>query len=336
MFGYRGMSVAGIASTMVLVAVTGFAAGCSSRVDGSSRAGARTEAGLLAALAMVRATDSTRAYFRYGDIGRTRALVEADRSRFQPVHGHGLGRIRNYTKLIADGLGFDPLALRESVQAGNSADWSAIFRGDYDVDAVNGRLADRRISRADRDGSTEWTVNADGEVDLDGPLAGVVPLNEFNNVRTQPGSFAFSPKREHLAWVTDPGQDTLALDPSIRAVAACLGDVVAATIATQGFDAPVAVGVRASGTTDVTEVICVAPGAADQATRIRDQVTALLANGTSPLTRAPWSQLVPNATVEVTAETLVRVVARLDAPAGPGRILGMVETTEIKDLVETG
>ena len=62
----------------------------------------------------------------------------------------------------------------------------------------------------------------------------------------------------------------------------------------------------------------------------------LLDNGESPTTRAPWSQRVPNATVEVTGDAVVRVVAELDSNQAPGGILGMVETNEIKDLVESG
>lgn len=337
---YRGRSVVSIAATTALLAVAVFAAGCAGSTGGSSRAGSHAEPqaapdGLLATLAMVRATESTRGLVRYGDIGRTRELLAADRMRFWGVHGHGLGRIRDYSTQIDDGLGFDPLALRAAVQAGGPADYSAIVWGDYDVAAVNERLADRKISRTDRDGATEWTINADDEWDRDGPLAGIVPTNEFNNIRTQPGSFAFSPDRNHLAWVTDPGQDTLARDSTTRTIAECLGDVVAATIATKGFDAPLAVGVRAPEATDVSEVICVAPGSADQAAKIRDQVKTLLDNGESPMTRAPWSQRVPNATVEVTSDALVRVVAKLDTHHSPGGILGMVETTEIKDLVET-
>ncbi len=334
--GYRVRSVVSLVATVAVLV-----AGCTSSTAGSSRAGSQAEpqaapGGLLEALAMVRATESTRELVRYGDIGRTRELLAADRARFLGVHGHGLGRIRDYSAQIDDGLGFDPLALRAAVQAGGSADYSAIVWGDYDVAAVDDRLADHKISRTDRDGATEWTIDADGEWNRDDPLAGIVPTNEFHNLRTQPGSFAFSPYRDDLAWVTDPGQDTLDRDSSARALAECLGDVVAATVATKRFDAPLAVGVRAPEATDVSEVICVAPGSADQAARIRDQVRTLLDNGESPTTRAPWSQRVPNATVEVTGDAVVRVVAELDSNQAPGGILGMVETNEIKDLVESG
>lgn len=329
--------MASAAATVALLVVTVCAAGCGSRTEGAKPAGSHAEPhGLLAALGMVRATEGTRGYLRYGDIGRTRELVAADEMRWWGMHGHGLGRLRNYLPQIKDGLRVDPLAMRQSIQTGLPDQVSTILWGDYDVDAVDERLADRKIRRTDLDGATEWTTNAVGRWDPHGPLSRIVPTNDFNNIRTQPGLFAFSPYRDVLAWVTDPGQDTLAQDATARTLAECLGDdVVAATIARKGFDAPLAVGVRVPDTAHVIEVICVAPGSTDQAAKIRDQVEELLAHGESPLFRAPWSQRVPNATVEVTHDDIVRVVSRRGPRDGAGGVLQMVETTEIKDLVET-
>ena len=41
-----------------------------------------SELGLVAALSRVRATESTRRYVEYGNLGATRVLAEADRARF--------------------------------------------------------------------------------------------------------------------------------------------------------------------------------------------------------------------------------------------------------------
>jgi hypothetical protein len=335
---YRERSMARVAAIVVLLVVAAVAAGCGSREQDANTAGPRAEPdGLLAALAAMRATEYSRAYIRYGDLEATGELAAADRLHWAGLHEHGLGRLDggDPTMRIKAGLGFDPLAMRQVVAAGKPDHLSTILWGDYDVDRVNERFADRKIHRTDRDGATEWTTDADGHWDLHGPLGDIVWTNDFNNVRTQPGSFAFSPYRSDLAWVTDPGQHTLARDTTTRALAECLGDdVVAATITTK-FDAPLAVGVRLPKPPDVVEVICVAPGSAERAATLRDQVADLLAHGQSPQFREPWSQRLPNASAEVTGDGLVRVTSGHGRRQSPRQVLDMVETTEIRDFVGT-
>lgn len=303
--------------------------GCSD--DGASGGGSS----LLAALGKVRATDSTRMYVEYGNVAAARALHEADRERFVTLTGFGMGNLRNYYQVVSEDLAFDPLTLREAIAAGNPPDWSAVIWGDYDVNAVNNRFAELGVERSDDGDSTTWTTSADGDIRLDSPLATIAGPSTLNNVRTAPGSFAFSPKRDTLFWVTDPGGDTLAEDPTMKTLAQCLGDVIAAII-TRGENSTetLAVGVRAPSTTDVTDVICVAPGTRDPAS-IRDHATGQLANGQSPKADRPWSELLPNAKVEVTGfpDPFVRVIATPGGDNPPGRVVQMLHNRELNVLL---
>lgn len=302
--------------------------GCSDDAEGG-------ESGLLEALGKVRATDSTRGYVEYGNVAATRALHEADRERFVTLTGFGMGNLRTYYKVVSEDLAFDPLTMRAAIMAGNPPGWSAIIWGDYDVNAVNNRFAGLGIERASNGDTTTWTTSADGTIDLNRPIVKIAGATTLNNVRTAPGSFAFSPTRDTLSWVTDPGGDTLAKDPTMKTLAQCLGDVVAAIITrAEGRTESVAVGVRAPSTTDVTDVICVAPGTRDPAS-IRDHATGQLAGGQSPQANRPWSELLPNAKVETASlpDPVVRITATPGAGNPPGRVIQMLLNRELNTLL---
>jgi hypothetical protein len=291
--------------------------------------------GLLAALDRVKATDSTRSYVEYGNAAAARSLLEADRKRFLTMSGFGMGNLRNYSKVVAKDLGFDPAAAREAITAGNPPDWSAIIWGDYDVAAVNKRFGELGIERSDDGDVTTWTSSATGAIQFDSPLVTMAGPGTLNNVRTAPGSFAFSPKRDTLAWVTDPGDDTLAEDPTMKTIAGCLGDVMAAIITkSKNSTETVAVGVQAPSATDVTEVVCVAPGTRDPAS-VRDQVSNELATGQSPQARRPWSELLPNAKVEVSGfpQPAVRITATPGTENPPGRVIQMLNNRDLNTLL---
>jgi hypothetical protein len=318
-----------LAITLGVVTMAGVA-GCSDDADGGGGSG------LMAALGKVKATDSTRGYVEYGNLDATRSLHEADKKRFVLLTGFGTGELRNYARVTAsaEGLGFDPQAQRTAIAAGSPPEWAAIIWGDYDVNAVNGRFAELGIERSANGDTTTWTSSADGDIDLRDPLVQIAGPGTLNNVRTAPGSFAFAPKSQTLSWVTDPGGDTLAGDQTMKSLANCLGDVVAAVInRSRDSDATIAVGVRAPSTTDVTEVICVAPGTRDPAS-IRDHITSELADGRAPATGGPWSDLLPNAKAELAGlPSAVRVTATPEADKPAGRVFQLMVNRSLDGLI---
>jgi hypothetical protein len=95
----------------------------------------------------------------------------------------------------------------------------------------------------------------------------------------------------------------------------------------------VAVGVRAPSATDVTEVICLAPGTRDPAA-VRDQVSNELTTGESPQAGRPWSDLLPQAKVEVSfPEPAVRITAVPGTENPPGRVIQLLNNRELNTLL---
>jgi hypothetical protein len=324
---YHRVMVRSTVLAVMLVAVT--LAGVTGCSDGGGGGGGGS--GLLAALGKVRATDSTRRYVEYGDVAAIRRLREGNDKRFLTLAGFGMGNLRNFYRTVSTDLAFDPMALREAISAGTPPDWSAIILGDYDVTAVNDKLAALGIERSGSGDATTWTASADGAITMDSPLVEIAGPNTLNNVRTAPGSFAFSPKRDTLSWVTDPGGDTLAGDSAMRTLADCLGGVVVAMIVESRGDT-IAVGVRAPSSTDVTDVVCAISGSRDPAT-LRDAVNAQLASGRSPATDRAWSELLPEAKVELAGISAVRITSRPGPDTPPGRPVQMLQNRELNALL---
>lgn len=267
------------------------------------------ESGLLGALGKVRATADTRVAVEYGAPARVRALGE----RFRMVEGYGFGTIANSAKLVDEAIGVDAGSFDGGIVVGRAPRWGAVLWGDYDVAAVDDKLTGLGVDGAEQGGATLWTSGEDYEVSLgEGPFVGVVQLNQFNDVRTAPGSFAFAPARVGVEWVTEAGDETLADDPTVSGFARCLGDVVAARI-----EDGAAAGVRGDG----REVACVEGE--------RGAVEKALA-GDVPSIREPWDSMLPGVTVEEDGG-LVRVVAPGgDEPAG--RLLQAMTTGDLRSL----
>lgn len=263
----------------------------------------------MGALGNVRATADTRVAVEYGAPARVRELGE----RFRHLQGYGFGTIANSAQRVDDALGVDPGSFDHGIVVGRAPRWGAVLWGDYDVAGVEGKLREKGIDSAELGGGTLWTSGEDFEISLgNGPFAGVVQLNEFNDIRTATGSFAFSPARVGVEWVTDAGEDTLAEDEVVGGYARCLGDVVAARIEEEG------VGVREDG----TEVVCLD---AD----LDDVETAL--DGEVPSTREPWDELLPGADVEQ-AGGLVRITVPADDGQPVGRVLRALMTGDLRGL----
>src|SRR5690606_28309612 len=136
---------------------------------------------------------------------------------------------------------------------------AGIVIGDYDVAAVDKRIAARDVPQEKDGDATVWTSGANGEINLDsGPFQDMVQLSEFNNIRTEPGAFSYAPMADALAWVTKPEGQRLAEDEGMSAAASCLGDVVAARLVRDpnAPDGVVAVGVPAPSASAATEDGC--------------------------------------------------------------------------------
>jgi hypothetical protein len=315
-------------------------AGCSSGSgDGFGLSGSG-DTGLRDALARVAANDKTRQYVEYGDISVTSKLAGDGTSkkldpRYVQLLGYGFGPISNTYRLMADKLHFDPTKMQGGIVAGLPPDHAGVLWGDYDVDAVEGALSGRHIPSEDSGDGKRWTSAGDREISPEGPLAGIAVTSELNVMYTASGTFAFSSTQAGVDSVTDPGGDTLADDPQLNALAGCLGDVTVAALdaqAHQGDPTSYGVGVQLDPDGGATEVACLAPHGGD-AKRLRDRVADTLEHGMSPITRQPWRELLPHATVDLTElDSVVRIRATPGSDQPAGRVMQMMQTRDLAAL----
>lgn len=280
---------------MIILATGLVLAGCS---DDTSE-----QDGLLDALGTVRATAETKRSVEYGQPAAVRALVDQDKARYQTLQGFGYSRLAMYSVIVEDDLALDLDGFDEAISVGEPPTQATVLRGEYDVDAVNGKLRDLGVDDEVSLEGTRWHSGDDYEMDFEGPFAEMAPPAQLNNIATAKGSFAFAPAEEGIQWVTQESDATLADDNVLVPMAKCLGDVIAAQLQAAGQ----AVGVREDG----TEVICLT---SDQAA-VSDAL-----KGDVPSTREPWDELLPGAEVDED-----NGLARVTVPAAEkGRPVGRV------------
>ena len=318
--------------TLVVAVLLACCTACSGSDSGASDGAA--DSGLRDALGRVAATDATRKYVEYGDVALLSKLADGpDGKRFLGVSGYGFSQLAATAKVIADELHFDPTTMDGAVLAGQPPDTAGLLWGDYDAAPVEQALADRDIPSEDDGGGKRWTSAKDRELTLAGPLAGIARTSELNVIRTADDTFAYAPARAGVDAVTTPGDDTLADDPVMHRLSGCLDEVAAAVLVAPSADDPTAygVGLRATEDGDVTEIACISPDGDPKA--VRDHAEQEIKNGTTPTTRQPWTQLLPDAAVDVVEfGAVVRIVAKPGADDPVGRVIQMLLTRDLAVL----
>jgi hypothetical protein len=303
--------------------------GCSGDDSGDS-----DETGLRSALGRVAATDDTREYVEYGDVALlTKLAAGRDGRRYLNLVGYGFSPLAPTYRLMADELHFDPSKMDGAVVAGQPPNHAGVLWGDYDVDALERALADRDIPAETDGGGKRWKSADDRELDVDGPLTGIARTSELNDIRTAPGTFAYSSARAGLDAVSEPGGDTLADDPLMRRLSGCLGDAAAAVLTAPVEGDPIAygVGVRLTLAGEATEVACLTPHG--KPSELRDHIEQQLKDGKAPSTRQSWDELLPEAEVElVELGTVVRIEAKTGDGAPLGRVMQMLLTHDLAAL----
>lgn len=275
------------------------------------------EDGLLGALGRVRATAETRVAVEFGQPAAVQALLDKDKARYQTLQGYGYSTIARYGVIVEDVLGLDFDGFDGAIFVGEPPKQAAVLWGEYDVSAVDGKLRDLGIDSEAGLGGSRWRSGDDYEFNVTGgpfPETMAAGQQQFNNIVTRDGSFAYAPAEEGVDWVTEPGDTTLADDDVLAPLATCLGDVIAAQLTATGL----AVGVREDG----TEVICLDGD--------RAQVSDAL-KGDLPSTREPWEEVLPGAEVSEDG-SLVRVTAPARDGKPVGRVLRMMATRDLDAL----
>lgn len=303
---------------------------------------------LVLALSRVAATEDTRASVTFDD---TATLVELagtepgpDQDGHGDLRGHGAASLANVAPVIAERPGISLVEADFSVSAGMPPRVVGLVAGGQDTARISEGLADLGWTRDER------TLTAPGLGELDDAQLATLTLH-LAKARAEGSDLVYGGAGANLAHAGEPSGPTLADDPRITALSDCLGDVVAATVATPRLGGPlqptaVAVGVRtpAANTDTPHAVACLSWSSAAEAERYRTLLDRALREGSSIATGQPWTTLLADATtadlggdehvVSWEADTpdrpatlVLGMLARLDLPAFPCQPVPTPETT---------
>ncbi|HVK23939.1 MAG TPA: hypothetical protein VM677_21515 [Actinokineospora sp.] len=267
-----------------------------------------TVGGLSEALASIKDTEESRKYVEYADLTRVKSLRDKDAKQARMLETVGYSGIGQYRERIKEELDLDLGAFTEAVTVGTPPAVSSRFRGTYDNGPVNAKLSALKATESKSGAYTVWRTAEDDKIDMNGPMKDIVPLNQFNAVRTSPTEFAYSSAGSRLDWF-DGG--SLLDDPVIKSLSTCLGDVSAAILQSAVERRPaVAAGVRIGDET--SDVVCLRAKSEEDAGELRKQLEATL-KGAKTASGTPWSKILPSPTVEAIGDT-VRITATSETP----------------------
>ncbi|NRQ32949.1 hypothetical protein HII36_14015 [Nonomuraea sp. NN258] len=190
------------------------------------------EDGLMDAMAAVSGEGPAAAYFEYGEPAWWRELgVKAgagEARRWLPAAVSGLGDLAPAAAALPEATGMTPEAGTRAISIGVPPRQAFRFDGDVDSDAVREKLAARGAKPREMGGHEGLSFFPGDEIDLSRALVPGV-TNQLNQVVVTDSLVAAASTPELLTDVLG-GETALADKPAYAAVAACLGDVAAATI----------------------------------------------------------------------------------------------------------
>ena len=221
---------------------------------------------------------------------------------FGDLRGWGAGSLTSYLPVLQHDTGIRLLSEDYAISAGFPPADSTLIAGGQDASAVTSHFT--KLGWKARDGELATAPNPG----LSGPRADAAFYSvEIPQVRASGSDVAAGGLGADLSQAGPVSGPTLAGDPLISALAACLGNVVAAQIAmsTPGAalsgKAPVAMAAGVlrplSATATPQAVTCVAWAGATTATEYATDVRQALATGKSATTNEPFSSLLVHPSV---------------------------------------
>ncbi|MEV4549520.1 hypothetical protein [Nonomuraea wenchangensis] len=227
------------------------------------------EGGLKDAMAAVSGEGPAAAYFEYGEPAWWRDLgvkPGADQARrWLPASVSGLGSLATAAAALPETTGMTPTAGTRAISIGVPPQQAFRFDGDVDADAVRKKLAALGAKPREMGGHDGLSFSPGDEIDLSRAIVPGV-TNQLNQVVVTDSLVATASAPDPLTSVLG-GETTLADKPAYAAMAACLGDVAAATIMTpsppSGTVTLYGVGLRRPADLNdrPVNVICVLPAA---------------------------------------------------------------------------
>ncbi|MGN9839778.1 hypothetical protein ACTMTI_16805 [Nonomuraea sp. H19] len=224
--------------------------------------------GLLDALADVSGEGPAAAYVEYGEPAWWRGLGvsggSGDGRRWLPAAGSGLGSLAHASALLPKATGMTPEAGTRAISIGVPPKQAFRFDGGVDASAVRAKLTALGAKPRHLGGHDGLSFAPGAEINLSRTIVPGV-TNQLNQVVVTDAMVATASAPGPLAAVMG-GRPSLADSPDHAAVAACLGDVAAATIMASPAAGAVTlygVGLRRPATLNdrPVNVICVLPAA---------------------------------------------------------------------------
>jgi hypothetical protein len=264
--------------------------GCGGGADTSDSDGA-SASGLIGALARIAATDNTRLAVNYDDTPALLELAGSDSPRqgFGMLALVGAPNLANLASAIEKDVRLAPRRATYTVSAGQPPNSVGLIAGGQNGEDVSGALT-----------KLGWTRDGDNLV---APSLSSVEQRaasyalQLSQVRVDDAEIVYGSMKAELADAGRPSGPTLADDRRIRALADCLGDVVAAQIVAEravGDSSAVAVGVQrpAAKSDPPRSVVCVSWRDQSTAKTYQTEVTAALADGRSLASNREYAELI--------------------------------------------
>jgi hypothetical protein len=310
-----------IVPVTLIAAVTGCSGGSPSGAGGSGGTG------LESALSRVADTANTRSEISYDN---TAALVQlagknpATTKGFAELRGWGVPSVAEIAFMLPGEAGFNIYGEDYGISAGSPPRTVSLMAGGQSAAQLTSRLTGLGWKRSAGKlvGPSPVSASADA-----GPLA----LDAAQVLPT--GSDAdFGGTGATLSQIGSPQGATLATDPSIGALAQCLGNVVAASMFSGMYlggkkPAAVAVGVTqpASNTATAHAVVCVSWSTQAAAAGYATDLRQALSSGVSPAADVRFSTLLTHATVTNVGGSEHVVEWQADTPQNAQTVFLMAE-----------
>lgn len=284
-------------SRAIYASVAVFLAGA---LGGCSSGGASGGDSLDAALTHVADTAVTRSQIAYDN---TSELVKLSGSGpgatkgFGVLRGWGAPALGGYLPVVTGDTGISLLKEDYSITAGNPPQGVTLVNGGQSGSLVTSHLT--KLGWKQNSGMLTGPPITGG-----GSQKAALYALPMHVVRTTGSDVTFGGSGANLSQIGTPHGSTLASNPVIKALASCLGDVVAAQIGVGGdlggaHPVAVAIGIRTPSSNSATPraVACVAWSSQAGATQYTAQARKALSSGLSVATNQPFSALLSHPSV---------------------------------------
>ena len=283
-------------------------------------------AGLQTALGRIAATAANRNGIYYDDTAALTKLTGGDHTKgFGPLIGIGSSSLSSMGEPLHDDTGIDVMGETYAISAGQPPKALTVVAGGQDSKLVTSRL-------------TKLGWKPTGGL-LTAPSLTATYGIQLPKVRPSGSDVIIGGTDADLGEAGDPSGTTLADDALTSSLAGCLGDVVAAYLASGSTVASsdlteLAVGVARPADSSATPraIVCTAWSAAGAASKYEAAARTALKSGISAASNKPYSSYLKNPEVTTVGGPQHLVRWQADTPGNASMIISMVVRRDLPGL----